>query len=381
MCADQTTCTANSYGGTSFAAPMWAGYMALVNQQSVTNGNGLLGFINPSLYSIGAGSSYTTDFHDITSGSNGYSATTGYDLATGWGSPNGSGLINALAGSSSSSTAAAITSPTPGSTLTGRIDDLYLDGRHGWSDRILSLGGHLARHCQSGEYRNFERHQRDRDSAHQRSHDLRAALDSRSTARPCLSNSYTYTEVNVTAAAMTSPTPGSTLTGASTTFTWTAGTGGVTGYYLWVGTSPGTANLVNIGISSGTSATVTSAHQRSHDLCAALDSSSAAATCLSNSYTYTEVNVTAAAMTSPTPGSTLTGRIDDLYLDGRHRWSDRILSLGGHLARHCQSGEHRNFERHQRDRDICPPTEPRSMCSSGQQINGTAMPLQQLHLH
>jgi subtilase family serine protease len=99
VCADQTACTANSYGGTSFAAPMWAGYLALVNQQSIANGNKTLGFINPSLYSIGAGSSYGTDFHDITSGSNGYSATTGYDLVTGWGSPNGSGLINALAGS------------------------------------------------------------------------------------------------------------------------------------------------------------------------------------------------------------------------------------------------------------------------------------------
>jgi hypothetical protein len=89
---------------------MWAGYLALVNQQSVTNGNNTLGFINPSLYTIGAGRSYTTDFHDITSGSNGYSATTGYDLVTGWGSPNGSGLINSLAGTSS---AAAITSPRP----------------------------------------------------------------------------------------------------------------------------------------------------------------------------------------------------------------------------------------------------------------------------
>lgn len=101
VCADQTTCTANEYGGTSFAAPMWAGYLALVNQQSVANGNKALGFINPSLYSIGLSSSYDSDFHDITSGSNGYSATTGYDLATGWGSPNGSGLLNALAGISS----------------------------------------------------------------------------------------------------------------------------------------------------------------------------------------------------------------------------------------------------------------------------------------
>jgi subtilase family serine protease len=98
VCADQTTCTANEYGGTSFATPMWAGYLALTNQQSVANGNKTLGFINPSLYSIGAGSSYDSDFHDITSGSNGYSAAKGYDLATGWGSPDGSGLLNALAG-------------------------------------------------------------------------------------------------------------------------------------------------------------------------------------------------------------------------------------------------------------------------------------------
>jgi subtilase family serine protease len=103
VCADQTTCTANEYGGTSFATPMWAGYLALVNQQAVANGNKTLGFINPSLYSIGESSSYDTDFHDITSGSNGYSATVGYDLATGWGSPNGSGLINALAGSATPS--------------------------------------------------------------------------------------------------------------------------------------------------------------------------------------------------------------------------------------------------------------------------------------
>ena len=102
VCADQTTCTANEYGGTSFAAPMWAGYLALANQQAVANGGKTLGFINPTLYTIGLGSSYGTDFHDVSSGSNGYSATKGYDLATGWGSPNGSGLINALAGTATS---------------------------------------------------------------------------------------------------------------------------------------------------------------------------------------------------------------------------------------------------------------------------------------
>ena len=37
VCADQATCTANSHGGTSFAAPMWAGYLALVNQQGASS--------------------------------------------------------------------------------------------------------------------------------------------------------------------------------------------------------------------------------------------------------------------------------------------------------------------------------------------------------
>jgi subtilase family serine protease len=102
VCADQTTCTANDYGGTSFATPMWAGYLALTNEQSVTATGKPLGFINPAIYTIGGGSSYDTDFHDITSGSNGDSATVGYDLATGWGSPNGQNLLNALAPASSS---------------------------------------------------------------------------------------------------------------------------------------------------------------------------------------------------------------------------------------------------------------------------------------
>jgi kumamolisin len=99
-CADQTSCLANEYGGTSFAAPMWAGYIALVNQQLVANGQSTIGFINPTIYSQNVTSSYSADFHDITSGTSGsYSAVTGYDLVTGWGSPN-SGLMGALTGTS-----------------------------------------------------------------------------------------------------------------------------------------------------------------------------------------------------------------------------------------------------------------------------------------
>jgi hypothetical protein len=119
VCADQTTCTANEYGGTSFAAPMWAGYLALVNQQAVESGHPVLGFINPIIYSLGLGSGYSTDFHDITSGSNGDSAVAGYDLATGWGSPNGMGLINALAPTPATPNFTISASPTSVSVVQG----------------------------------------------------------------------------------------------------------------------------------------------------------------------------------------------------------------------------------------------------------------------
>jgi kumamolisin len=125
VCADQTTCTANEYGGTSFAAPLWAGYIALANQQAVANGKPTLGFINQALYSIGVSSSYDTDFHDITSGTSGsYSAVTGYDLVTGWGSMNGANLINALVG----------TSPTPNFTISASPTSVsVLQGNNGTS--------------------------------------------------------------------------------------------------------------------------------------------------------------------------------------------------------------------------------------------------------
>jgi kumamolisin len=91
-------------GGTSYAAPQWAGFIALVNQQAVQQCKAVLnpavGFLNPALYQIGVGSQYPSDFYDITSGSNGrYSAVSGYDLVTGWGSLNGPNLADDLIGS------------------------------------------------------------------------------------------------------------------------------------------------------------------------------------------------------------------------------------------------------------------------------------------
>ncbi len=87
-CDNQTTCQANEYGGTSFAAPMWAGLVALANQQAAANGQAAVGFFNSKIYAQNVTSSYSTGFHDITSGKSGsYSAGTNFDLVTGWGSP------------------------------------------------------------------------------------------------------------------------------------------------------------------------------------------------------------------------------------------------------------------------------------------------------
>ncbi len=93
-----------SIGGTSCAAPLWAGFMALVNQQLAANGGSPIGFLNPTIYSLGQSANYTNLFHDITTGNNTsgssptkFYAVAGYDLCTGWGTPAGQNLINALA--------------------------------------------------------------------------------------------------------------------------------------------------------------------------------------------------------------------------------------------------------------------------------------------
>lgn len=83
-------------GGTSAAAPLWAGFVALANQQAVAQGKPVAGFLNPTLYALGNAPNYAAGMHDIVIGTNGFSATPGFDLATGWGTPNGQAMINAL---------------------------------------------------------------------------------------------------------------------------------------------------------------------------------------------------------------------------------------------------------------------------------------------
>ena len=87
-CANQTPCRANAIGGTSFAAPMWAAFTALINQQRTQRGAPKVGFINTKIYSDNVTPRYASGFHDILRGRAGNNpALKGYDLATGWGSP------------------------------------------------------------------------------------------------------------------------------------------------------------------------------------------------------------------------------------------------------------------------------------------------------
>ncbi|SEB93440.1 Pro-kumamolisin, activation domain [Terriglobus roseus] len=130
-------------GGTSAAAPVFAAMLAVVEQ---ANGGASLGNINPSLYTLAAGSSASSIFQDITSGNNivtckggttgcsstsattngtmGFSAGTGYDQVTGLGSILATGLQAAFSTIANPSTlltpsvvvAAATSTPTGGTT-------------------------------------------------------------------------------------------------------------------------------------------------------------------------------------------------------------------------------------------------------------------------
>ena len=89
--------------GTSAAAPLWAAFTALVNEQALNQNLPTIGFLDPAIYDLANGPLYATYFHDITNGANTnnispnlYFAGPGYDNCTGLGSPNGQAMINAL---------------------------------------------------------------------------------------------------------------------------------------------------------------------------------------------------------------------------------------------------------------------------------------------
>jgi hypothetical protein len=100
LTADFKTASRSAVGwlgdaGTSAAAPIWAGLIAIADQgRALAGGTPLTGYSQalPALYSLPA-----VDFHDIESGNNGDPAGPGYDLATGLGTPVANLLIPDLA--------------------------------------------------------------------------------------------------------------------------------------------------------------------------------------------------------------------------------------------------------------------------------------------
>ena len=117
-------------GGTSAAAPLWAGSTALINEYLQQQQKSRMGFANPVLYGLQNAPQQFPPFHDVTSGTNlYYPATANYDEASGWGSPDIYNIARDVAGGGSppppptptplpSPTATATPSPSPTDTTT-----------------------------------------------------------------------------------------------------------------------------------------------------------------------------------------------------------------------------------------------------------------------
>jgi subtilase family serine protease len=109
--ADSATAMAIEYSngelraatGTSASTPLWAGVIALADQEAGQH----LGFVNPAIYAIARSPAYHQAFHDVVTGDNsvlwptgvftGYNAGPGWDPVTGWGSPDAQYLVPLLA--------------------------------------------------------------------------------------------------------------------------------------------------------------------------------------------------------------------------------------------------------------------------------------------
>jgi kumamolisin len=85
------------FGGTSAAAPLWAGLIALVNQHRKAQGKMTIGYLNPVLYLNYQALRQANALRDILIGDNGgYSAAPGWDACTGVGTPDGRVLVATL---------------------------------------------------------------------------------------------------------------------------------------------------------------------------------------------------------------------------------------------------------------------------------------------
>jgi hypothetical protein len=324
------------FSGTSVSSPAMAGIMAIVNQYTGRrNGNP-----NPRLYALAA--TAPAVFHDVTGGTNavpcaggsagcsagapsynigamtGYSAGTGYDLATGWGSVDANALVlNWGSSSGSSSVKAAMSSPTPGSVLSGSTVTFTWTAGIGASTYWLDVG------TVSGQGNIFGQN-------------VGLATNQTVSGVPASGgtiyvrlwtllngawqyNDYTYSAAasSGTKAVMASPAGGSVLSGSTVTFTWTAGNG-ASAYWLDVGTISGQGNVFGQNVGLVTGQTVSGIPTNGATIFVRLW------TLLSGAWQYNDYGYTAAsgtfttlaAMTSPAPGTALPGSATFIWSAG-----------------------------------------------------------------
>lgn len=109
FCSDNSNCGPGTFiffdgsasccfGGTSLATPLWAAEAVLWDKNNSLNGRPALGFFDPLLYALANdATTYARDYHDVTTGTNGFAAGAGWDEATGWGSADFDKLANNVA--------------------------------------------------------------------------------------------------------------------------------------------------------------------------------------------------------------------------------------------------------------------------------------------
>jgi Pro-kumamolisin, activation domain len=238
-----------------------------------------------------------------------YGATPGYDLATGLGTPNATAFVNAPEWVTNNGNTPGIYSPVNGSNLDGNQETFYWNANASATAYWLDLGS-----TQGGnQYL---------DSGSLSSSTLSYTVSDLPTNGSAvwarwyynIGGTWSYIDYSYTAAAvvsssdsaatMSTPVPGNTLTGSSQTFTWTTGTG-VTLYDLDIGSTAGGTQYYSAQTTS-TSAAVTGLPTNGSTIYVTLYSK-IEGTFVSNSYTYTAASSMLAQMTSPTPSTTLPG--------------------------------------------------------------------------
>jgi len=237
-----------------------------------------------------------------------YGAAPGYDLATGLGSANGAYLVGSCTWAGISTPA--VYSPAANSTLSSTTATfkwcVQPTATAYWVDIGSSPQGNT--YYQSGSL-----------SPGTFAVTVNSLPNNGSTIYVTwyylINGSWQFTEYTYTAegggneiATMSSPTPGSTLSGSSQLFTWNAGTQ-ATAYWIDAGSSPGSSNYFQSGnLGTATSETVTGLPTNGSTVYITLYSL-VNNQWLYNAYTYTAFNVSGAqgVLTTPTPGSQLTG--------------------------------------------------------------------------